>query len=61
MPEFPIPSFGLYIEDILGHAAHLLNLLDDKRFLWVLLAFDAVVLVARWAIGKLQNPPSLGA
>jgi hypothetical protein len=61
MPEFPLPSFGLHIDDSLGHATALLNLLDEKRFLWVLLVFYIVVYVARWAIGKLQRPPSLGA
>ena len=60
MPEFPLPAFGDHIEAILEHAAHLLDLLDEKRFLWVILAFYVVVTVARWAIGKLQQPPELG-
>ena len=60
MPEFPLPSFGTHIEDILGHASHLLDLLDEKRFLWVILTFYIVVSVARWAISKLQHPPELG-
>jgi len=60
MPDFPLPAFGSHIEDILGHAAHLLDLLDEKRFLYVILVFYTVVSIARWAIGKLQRPPELG-
>ena len=60
MPEFPLPAFGDHIEDILEHAAHLLDLLDEKRFLYVILVFYIVVAVAMWAIDKLQQPPELG-
>jgi len=58
--DFPLDSFGPHIQDVFEHAEHLLNLLDEKRFLYVVLAFYSVVYVARWAIGKVQHPPELG-
>ena len=58
--DFPLDSFGPHIQDIFEHAEHLLNLLDEKRFLYVILVFYLVASIARWAIGKLQNPPELG-
>ncbi len=58
--SFPLQSFGSNIDEILGHTAHLLDLLDEKRFLYVILIFYIIVYIARWAIGKLQRPPELG-
>ncbi len=60
MPEFPMPSLGLSIDTIFGYTSQFLDLLDEKRFLYVLLVFSIVLYVARWAIGKLQRPPSMG-
>jgi hypothetical protein len=59
VPEFPLPSFGPFVEDILDHAVHIFDLLDEKRFLWVILAFYLVVYVARWAIEHVHRPPQL--
>jgi len=58
--SFPLQSFGPHIADIFGHATHLLDLLDEKRFLYVILVFDIVVYIVLWAIGKVQRPPELG-
>ena len=58
--SFPLQSFGPHIDAIFGYATHLLDLLDDKRFLYVILIFYFVVSIARWAIGRLQHPPELG-
>jgi hypothetical protein len=59
MPEFPIESFGPYIEEILGYATDTLNFFDDKNLLWVIAAFSIVILVLSWAINTVRKPPKL--
>ena len=59
MPDFPLPSFGPHIEDILGYALDLLNLYDEQRFLWVMAGLSLAVLVIGWAISTIKRPPRL--
>lgn len=59
MPEFPLPSFGPEIEIILAYAVDLMDLLDDKKFLWVIAAFSLVTTAILWGIKRVQNPPKL--
>lgn len=59
MPEFPLPSFGPHVEDILGYAMALINMFDEGQFLWLIAAFSLIIMIVVWAIRTVRNPPRL--
>jgi len=56
---FPMPDMGAHVEEILAHAIAWLDTMDNQRFLWVLAAFNLVVVVITWIIRTVRNPPRL--
>lgn len=56
---FPMPDMSVHIEEILTYALAWLDALDNQKFLWILAAFNLVVMAIVWIIHTVRHPPRL--